>query len=126
MKGITMDKHNKYEYAATVSYSAEDEGYIARFAAFENCIGFGEKPEQAVHEAYEGLEGILEVMQRKEMPLPDPDTMAQRLKQLKPLIKITTLAKRAGLNPSTLATKMERGGPFSEDERGRIERVLCI
>lgn len=52
--------------------------------------------------------------------------MAQRLKQLKPLIKITTLAKRAGLNPSTLATKMERGGPFSEDERGRIERALCI
>jgi len=121
-----MDTPSKYQYPATVSYSPEDGGYIARFAAFEHCTGFGESPEQAVHEAYRGLAGILEVMERKEMPFPDPDTMAQRLRQLKPLIKITTLAKRAGLNASTLASKMERGGPFSSEERGRIERALCI
>lgn len=121
-----MATPHKYHYSATVRYSEEDDGYIARIPAFEYCTGFGESPESAIHEAYEGLGGILEVMEREALPVPDPDTTAARLRRLKGIIKLNHLAREAGMRPSTLASKVERGGPFTQSERSRIESVLAL
>jgi predicted RNase H-like HicB family nuclease len=121
-----MATPNKYDYSATVRYSPQDEGYVARIPAFDHCTGFGETPEAAVHEAYEGLGGILEVMEHESLPIPDADTTASRLRRLKPIIKMNHLAREAGMRPSTLASKVERGGPFTESERSRIESVLAL
>lgn len=36
------------------------------------------------------------------------------------------LAKQAGIKPNTLASKVERGGPFSASERERFEGVVAL
>ena len=119
-----MKKPIKYHYTATVHYSEEDEGYLAKIPAFENCIGFGETPAQAIEEAYDGLGGIIAVMGKEGIPLPSEDHTATLLRNLKPFIKITQLAQRIGMQPSTLSSKVARGGPFKSDERLKIEQAL--
>lgn len=113
-------------YPATVSYSEEDECFIARIPAFKYCAGHGETPEEALHEAYDGLGGIIEVMRKDGAPLPDPDETAVRLRHIKGIVKISKLARLAGMPPSTLSSKIDRGGPFTAEERERIQSALSI
>jgi len=109
-----------HHYPANVAYSENDECFIARIPAFKHCSGHGETPEEALHEAYEGLRGIVAVMKADGTPLPDFDGTAIRLRQIRHIVKISSLAKLAGMRPS----KIERGGPFTPEERERLHSVL--
>lgn len=113
-------------YPATIAYSEEDACFIARIPAFRYCAGHGETPEEALGQAYEGLAGIIEVMRKDDVPLPNPDDTAIRLRQMKAVVKISKLARLAGMRSSTLASKIDRGGPFTAEERERIHSVLSI
>jgi len=113
-----------HHYPASVAYSEEDECFIARIPAFRHCSGHGETPEKALHEAYEGLRGIVAVMKEDGTPLPDPDETATRLRQIRHIVKISSLAKLAGMRPTTLASKIDRGGPFTPGERARLHSAL--
>lgn len=111
-------------YSAVVSFSEEDGGYLARIPAFRYCTGFGDTPEDAIKQAYDGLAGIVEVMKQDGVELPEPESIICELRMLKPILKITQLASLAGMKPSTLSSKIERGGPFSAEESARLKSVL--
>jgi len=113
-------------YQINVTYSAEDACFIARAPAFAYVAAHGDTPEEAIREVRDALAGVVESMQAHGEPTPDPDTTAARLRRLKPIVKIRSLAREAGMRPSTLASKIERGGPFTESERARIESVLAL
>jgi len=113
-----------HQYPATVAYSEDDECFVARIPAFRHCAGHGETPEEALREAYDGLAGIIAVMQQDGTSLPDADVTATRLRHIRHIVKISSLAKLAGMRPTTLASKIDRGGPFTRDERERLHAVL--
>lgn len=93
-------------------------GFSPRFLLFRCKMGI---------ETCDGLSGIVELMERSGAKLPDPDSTVQQLRLLKPLLKITQLANLAGMKPSTLSSKIDRGGPFTEEEAERLKSVLsCL
>ena len=113
-------------YPASVAYSEEDRCFIARIPAFKYCAGHGEIPEEALREAYDGLAGIIAVLENDGTPLPDPDETVVRLRQMKAIVKISELARLAGMPSSTLSSKIDRGGPFTTEERDRLHSALSI
>ena len=100
--------------------------YCGGLPAFAYVAAHGDTPEEALREARDALTGVLASMEAHGESAPDPDTTAARLRRLKPIIKMNHLARQAGMHPSTLASKVERGGPFTESERSRIESVLAL
>lgn len=111
------------QYQVTIEWSAEDEAFIARVPAIKGCISHGETREEAAINIEEALEGVLLSMESRNIPIPTPDGTLSLLKSLKPILKINQLAKLIGMPPSTLSSKIDRGGPFSDDERRRIVEV---
>ncbi len=114
------------QYEISIFWSAEDECFIAKVPALRGCISHGETLEEAAANIREAMEGYIESMEAHGDAIPNSDTTVIRLRKLKPFIKIRQLAKKAGMNPSTLASKVERGGPFSKAERSRIEKALTF
>jgi len=113
-------------YQINVTYSAEDACFVARVPAFAYVAAHGDTPERAIHEVRDALAGVLASMEAHGESVPDPDTTVARLRRLKGIIKMSHLAREAGMRPSTLASKVKRGGPFTQSERSRIESVLAL
>jgi predicted RNase H-like HicB family nuclease len=111
-------------YQITVSYSADDEGYVARMPALRYCLAFGETPEKAVKEVKAAAAAILKVMEQKGKPLPSVDATLARVTALQPLLNLSAIAKAANISVQTLSSKISRGTAFSADESARIGRVL--
>lgn len=111
-------------YQITVSYSADDEGYVARMPALRYCLAFGETPEKAVKEVKTAAAAMLKVMEQEGKPLPAVDTTLARLTALQPLLNLSAIAKAANISVQTLSSKISRGTAFSADESARIGRVL--
>ena len=111
-------------YQITVSYSADDEGYVARMPALRYCLAFGETPEKAVKELKAAAAAMLKVMEQEGKPLPAVDTTLARLTALQPLLNLSAIAKAANISVQTLSSKISRGTAFSADESARIGRVL--
>lgn len=55
-----------------VFYSEEDMAYIADIPDFEMCSAHGDTPEEAVHEVMIAKQGIIESMQERGVPIPEP------------------------------------------------------
>lgn len=111
-------------YQITVSYSADDEGYVARMPALRYCLAFGETREKAVKEVKAAAAAMLKVMEQEGKPLPAVDTTLARLTALQPLLNLSAIAKAANISVQTLSSKISRGTAFSADESARIGRVL--
>lgn len=60
------------DYHINIFYSAEDEGYIADIPDFEMCSAFGNSPEEALREVLIAKQAMLETMQQKGLPIPEP------------------------------------------------------
>ncbi|MDP1591389.1 MAG: type II toxin-antitoxin system HicB family antitoxin [Prosthecobacter sp.] len=112
-------------YQITVSYSADDEGYVARVPALRYCLAFGETPEKAVKEVKTAAAAMLKVMEEDGKPLPAVDTTLARITALQPLLNLSAIAKAADISVQTLSSKISRGTAFSADESARIGRVLA-
>ncbi len=111
-------------YQITVSYSADDEGYVARMPALRYCLAFGETPEKAVKEVKAAAAEMLKVMEQEGKPLPAVDTTLARVTALQPLLNLSAIAKAANISVQTLSSKISRGTAFTADESARIGRVL--
>lgn len=61
----------KYAYNAKIT--REDGGYIVNFVDIENVFTKGETLEEALFNAREALEGMLEVMLQENTDIPKPD-----------------------------------------------------
>jgi len=111
------------DYQVVIQWSDEDEAYIARVPAIPGCMSDGETAAEAAENIQEAIELSLETLESNGFPIPEPDMLLHQLRALKPVLKISQLAKLAGMPPSTLSSKIERGGPFSVDERLQLHKA---
>jgi predicted RNase H-like HicB family nuclease len=114
----------KFPYQITCSWSEEDGEFLARVPAIRHCIAYGSTVERAVKEVRIVAEAMLESLEAHGKPIPVPDTALERLKALAPVLKMAAIAKMAGMSAQTLASKMQRGTPLTEDEERRLGSVL--
>ena len=110
------------DYPIHIFYSAEDDGYIADVPDLSGCSAFGESYEEAAREVSIAMAGYLEVARRHGDDIPPPSDLptTEHLKKLSKVLKIAELARLAGINPHTLATKLRRNSELSEDESCRL------
>lgn len=63
-------------YSINIAWSDEDEGYIATVPEFKNLSAFGTTPDEALKEAHIALEGYIETYKTDNIPLPEPQKVA--------------------------------------------------
>lgn len=61
------------QYNYTVTWSGEDEGYIALCVEFPTISGFGTRPEQAMTELQVALEAAIDVYREEGWDIPEPN-----------------------------------------------------
>jgi antitoxin HicB len=113
-----------FPYQITITWSAVDEAFEARVPALRGCLAYGETPQAAIREIRIAAELWMEATQANGQRLPAPDTALERLKALAPVVKLSVIAKEAGMSAQTLASKLKRGTPLSEEEERRLGSVL--
>ncbi|MGB0415021.1 MAG: type II toxin-antitoxin system HicB family antitoxin [Coraliomargarita sp.] len=111
------------QYRIHITYSPEDEAYIARVPALPGCTADGETPEEAARELQVALQGHLEAREANQMSLPE-DPILERLREVSALLNISELARESGISKSTLRSKLQRGSRFNPDEAARITHTL--
>jgi hypothetical protein len=57
-------------------------------------------------------------------PIPEPDYASEQIAMYAPIISISKLARKAGLNQHTVASKLRRHTRFSPDESKAIRRAF--
>ncbi len=62
-----------FKYSISLSWSDEDEGYIAVIPELPGLSAFGETPEEAAKEVINASEGYIEVLKEDGCELPEPE-----------------------------------------------------
>ncbi len=106
-----------------ITYSPEDEAFIARVPALPGCVADGETAAEAAKEVCLAMEGHLAARSENGMSIPE-DPILHRLREVSKLLNISEIARESGISKSTLRTKIQRGTQFTEDEGARITHVL--
>jgi predicted RNase H-like HicB family nuclease len=119
---ITSSPH----YLVKIWYEEADRCYIAEVPALRGCVTYGKTYAQAAERAEEGMEAWLESAKRHADPVPAPDIAAEQIASFGPLLSITNLARAAGLNQHTLASKLRRKSRFTDVESKAIRKALGV
>lgn len=112
------------EYTITIRWSAEDECFIGEVPSLPGITADGDTPEEAAHEVRIALEAALETLESRGFPLPEPDQALEALHRFRSVVNVSALARKAGVNPNTLATKLRRGTRLTGEEAKRITAAL--
>ena len=119
-------KKNQFPYQITVSWSAQDEAYLASVPAIRHCIAYGETPTKALKEVTLAAVAMLEALRATGKPVPATDIGLARLLTMGPVLNLSAIAREAGLSVQTLASKLKRGTALTEDERAKVGNVLAV
>jgi predicted RNase H-like HicB family nuclease len=114
------------KYQITISWSEEDEAFVARVPALPGCISHGETYKDALENIQDAIEGFLASMAAHGDTIPEPDMAADEIRRFAPVLNTSALAKRAGINRYTLASKLRRGTRFTEEEAKKIRQALAL
>ncbi len=96
-----------FKYSINLSWSVEDEGYIATIPEFPGLSAFGETPSDAVEEAKMAAEGFIKIYRENGRPLPEPTTLSDFSGQLRIRIpkslhaSLSEEAKKEGISLNT-------------------------
>lgn len=60
------------KYKIEINWSAEDEAYIVCVPELPGCVTHGETPEYALRMAHEAIEGYIESLKSRGLPVPKP------------------------------------------------------
>lgn len=112
------------QYNITIGWSREDECFIAEVPSLPGVTADGDTIEEAAHEIKIALEAALETLESRGFPLPEPDLALESLHRFREVVNVSALARKAGLNKHTLATKLRRGSRFTGEEAQRIRAAL--
>ena len=113
-------------YQITISWSEEDECFVARVPALSGCISHGDTYQEALTNVQDAIDGFLASMEAHGDKIPAPDIAADEIRRYAPVLNTAALARRAGLNRYTLASKLRRGTKFTEEEARRIRDALAL
>lgn len=61
-----------FKYKIEINWSPEDEAYLVRVPELPGCVTHGETPEHALQMAHEIIEGFIESLKRRGLPVPKP------------------------------------------------------
>jgi len=64
-----------FKYSINLTWSDEDNCYVATVSEFLGLSAFGDTPEEAVEEAKIAVEGFLKVYKEDGCPIPEPETL---------------------------------------------------
>ena len=106
-----------------ITYSPEDEAYIARVPALPGCVADGKSPAEAARELQDALEGHLAARAAHGMSQPE-DPILKRLREVSRLLNLSELARESGISKSTLRSKLQRGTVFTPEESARLTYTL--
>ena len=69
-----MSKKTKYDlkYQLEVTWSAEDKAYVVNVPELSGCMTHGETVEESLQNAKEAIEGYLESLEARGLPIPEP------------------------------------------------------
>lgn len=121
-----MSTTHHLPYAINITWSDEDDGYIATVPALTGCMSHGDTIEEAGANIQEAMEGWLACATAHGDPIPEPDRAMDDLRRFAPVINLSALARRAGVNKHTLATKIRRGTRFTPEEAKKIRAALPV
>ena len=111
-------------YLVRIYWSEEDEAYIAEIPALPGCIAHGESMQKAAREVQNAMELWLGSANKHGDPIPEPDLAREEIERFAPLLNVSKLAVRAGLNKHTLVSKLRRKSAFTVAESKAILRAL--
>jgi predicted RNase H-like HicB family nuclease len=102
--------------------------YVAEVEDIPTCSADGPTPAGAVANLEETFAVLKESYLEEGLPLPEAkpatEVTIEMLKRLSSLVKVSALAKEAGLPPNRLATKLRRSQPLRPEESRALLRAL--
>ncbi|HWL51783.1 MAG TPA: type II toxin-antitoxin system HicB family antitoxin [Chthoniobacteraceae bacterium] len=117
-----MKKMNRY--LTRIYWSDEDEAYMAEIPALPGCMSHGDTLAEAAANIEEAAELWLEMAEKYNDPIPEPDLAREEIERFAPVLSVAKLARRAGINQHTLASKLRRKSRFTNEEAAAILRAL--
>ena len=128
LKKPVVEKSAFYEqarkYTVSVNFNEEKGEFIATCPSWPYLSGVEKSVVSAYSVLIEAIELSLESAAEYEMPVPSPDPILVRVRQLRKIIKTAQLAKLAGINENTLRTKLRRDTPFTEEEGSALRQAF--
>lgn len=112
------------KYLTKIYWSNDDEAYVAEVPALAGCLSHGSTYEEAARNIREAMELWLESAAKHGDPVPEPDLAAEEIARFGPLLNISKLARLAGMNKHTLASKLRRKSPFTADEARSLRKAI--
>ncbi len=113
-----------WTYPINVSWSDDDEAFVARVPALRHCIGHGDTHEAAVKCVKKMAKLMLASMTERGVAIPAPTVTTERLQELAPVLSLASVAREAKVPQTTLASKLKRNTALTEDEGERLASVL--
>lgn len=114
-----------HRYLIRLYWSDDDEGYVAEVPALPGCVAVGASPEKAVRDLAVAMKLWLASAKKHGDPIPEPDVAREEIQRLAPFLNVSKLARSAGLNNHTLASKLRRNSPFTAGETKAILKALA-
>lgn len=74
----------------------------------------------------DAIDGFLASMKEHGDRISEPDIAADEIRRFAPVLNTAALARRAGLNRYTLASKLRRGTKFTDEEARKIRDALAL
>ena len=111
-------------YLIRIYWSDDDEAYVAEVPALPGCVAHGSTMQQALKSINTAMSLWLESARRHGDPIPEPDLARDEIQRYSAILSVSKLARRAGLNQHTLASKLRRKSAFTRDETKAILKAL--
>lgn len=115
---------NTIPYQIVIAWSPADEAYEASIPALKGCMAYGDTPAQATEEVTIAAELWLEAAARHGKKIPIPGASLTVLALANPILNMSAIAREARISVQTLAAKLQRGTPLTDDEQRGIGAVL--
>jgi predicted RNase H-like HicB family nuclease len=119
-------KKDRPHYLVKIWYEEDDRCYIAEVPALPGCLSYGKTYQQAAGRIEEAMDLWLDMAKQHSDPIPAADIAAEQIASFGPLLNITHLARAAGLNQHTLASKLRRKSRFTDVESKAIRKALAV
>ena len=114
------------KYTINIHWSEADDCYVAKSPAFPTLTADGATMQEALEDMQTVLALAIESLEQEGWPAPVEDRAMAELRRFSPVLNISALARRAGINKHTLSTKLKRGSTFSRTESEKIEQAFTF
>lgn len=119
MKKKTHEDH----YAVRIEH--DDGDWVATVPALPGCMCVADSRDAAYKEIRVLIRGVLDLMKKDGMPVPEPDPALDDVRRLLPIVNVSKLAKVAGINRNTLSARLRRGTPMPSADVRKVRRALA-